>query len=73
MKKVKELSADVKAFIGDDEILFTTSQKGLNFLMGIFGNLEIPFQFKNAEYQSDDAWLNGNKVFDTMKNFNFEE
>ena len=73
MKKVENLSIDVKAFIKEEEIPFTTNPKGLDFLMGIFGSLEIPFQFKNAEYKSDEAWLDGNKIFETIKKFNFEK
>ncbi len=73
MKKVKGLFVDLKVLIGDDEISFTTNQKGLDFLMGIFGNLEIPFLFKNAEYKNEDAWIDGNKVFETIKKFKFDE
>ena len=35
MKKVENLSIDVKAFIKEEEIPFTTNPKGLDFLMGI--------------------------------------
>ena len=73
MTKFENFLIDVKAFIRDDKILFTTDQKGLDFLMGIFGNLEIPFQFKNAKNKSDEAWLDGNKVFETIKKFDFKE
>ena len=75
MKK-KELEVEI-CILGEEnsEIPITTNLPGSMILLDLFGGLGIPFKFRNKEYQSDDAWLDGNKVWKDTKRIqeNFKE
>ncbi len=58
-----DLEVEIRLLLEDEEVPITTNITGLTFLARVFGTFEIPFRFRNKEYQNEEAWLNGLKVY----------
>lgn len=62
-----DLEVEICLLLNDEEVPITTNITGLTFLIRVLGTLEIPFKFRNKEYQDESAWLDGFKVYASIK------
>lgn len=58
-----DLEVEIYLLLEDEEVPITTNITGLTFLIKVLGTFEIPFKFRNKEYQDENAWLDGFKVY----------
>lgn len=58
-----DLDTEIRLLLEDEEVPITTNITGLTFLIRVFGTFEIPFKFRNKEYQDEGAWLDGLTVY----------